>query len=265
MATILVNAARLRAVLWLSCAFFCACRPTGDGSTSSTTGVPATVSFPSGSDRASSPTKSSTSTIVPPSPVAADAAPATAPSEEKPRWERPPKPCKVRLTPSQVRRELADLGHQALAAIERDDAQGFARLVHPTYGLDLGLHGTVKHHLETNAVRDAFRNDSPRDWSGRSTAHDGPFSLSLREFFAHLRRGKYTKAELVGYGKVVQEDNLCGRTCIAEAIENEFPCAPFIQYVYPTRSEMWRFLAVAFDRDTTGWHVIGLLEDEWSP
>ncbi|HLM71940.1 MAG TPA: hypothetical protein VK459_04605, partial [Polyangiaceae bacterium] len=179
--------------------------------------------------------------------------------------ERPAKPCKVRLTPSQVRAELADLGNQALAAIERDDAQGFAQLVHPTLGLDLGLDGTVKHHLEANAVRDAFRDDSPRLWSGRSTASE-PFSLSLREFFARLGRGKYTKAELVGYGKVVQEDNLCGRTCIAEAIENEFPCAPFIQYAYPSRSEgMWRFVAVAFDRDTMGWCVIGLLEDQWSP
>jgi hypothetical protein len=160
---------------------------------------------------------------------------------------------------------LADLGNQALAAIERDDAQGFARLVHPTLGLDVGLEGTVNYHLEANAVRDAFRDDSPRHWSGRSTAGEDPLSLSLREFFAHLGRGKYTKAERVGYGKVVQEDLLCGRTCIAETIESEFPCAPFIQYAYPTRTEVWRFVAVAFDRDTTGWHVIGIFEDHWSP
>jgi hypothetical protein len=73
----------------------------------------------------------------------------------------------------------------------------------------------------------------------------------------------------VGYGEVVQEDGLCGGPCVAEAIASTFPEAPFIQYAYPSGTDanpgMWHYLVVAFDRDATGWHVIGLLEDNWSP
>jgi hypothetical protein len=183
--------------------------------------------------------------------------------------EAPARACGARPSPAEIRRELAGLGKRALAAIERGDARGFARLVHPSRGLSLGLFGTVSHHLDARDVGAALGDDAPRAWNGRSNMADEPLSLSYRGLFALWRRSAYTRADLVGYGEVVQEDTLCGGPCVADEIAAAFPCAPFIQYAYATGTAanpgMWHFLVVAFDRDGAGWHVIGLLQDAWSP
>jgi hypothetical protein len=103
----------------------------------------------------------------------------------------------------------------------------------------------------------------------RSNSADEPHRRSVGEFFSGLRDARHGGADAIGYSEVVQEDGLCGGPCVAEEIRNAFPCAPFIQYAYrtdtPANPGMWHFLVVAFDRDATGWKVIGLLEDAWSP
>ena len=98
---------------------------------------------------------------------------------------------------------------------------------------------------------------------------DRPHSQSYRTFFAGLRLSRYSHADLRHYGEVVQEDGLCGGPCVAEAISGASPCAPFTQYAYASDANanrgMWHFVVVAFERDKTGWRVIGLLADSWSP
>lgn len=209
---------------------------------------------------------------LPPASSAA-AHPMAAPAETPPEAESSPDDTAPRrtspLSPAEAMRALADLGTRALTALERGDAEAFARVAHPERGLDAGVMGSVSHHLAARDVGSAFRDAVARPWDGRSNAAEHPLSMSYRDFFTSLRDRKYTSADLVGYNEVVQEDGLCGGACVAEEIAEAFPGAPFIQYAYASGTDanpgMWRFLVVAFERDATGWRVIGLLEDSWSP
>jgi hypothetical protein len=175
--------------------------------------------------------------------------------------------CTSRLSPAETRRLLADLGKRALIAIERRDARGFAALVHPKRGLDVGVLGNLSFHIDARDVPAAFRDTTVRIWDSRKWAADGDFEMSYRGFFERLRDNKYTASELVGYSEVVQEDGLCGYPCNALSISTAFPCRPFIQYARGTDAypNMWRFVAVAFDLSDAGWRIVGLLEHEWQP
>ncbi len=177
--------------------------------------------------------------------------------------------CGTVMPSADVERELGPLGRETLDAIARGDGVALATRVHPSRGIALGLLGGISHHLAAGDVAAALRDDAARAWDGRSNMSDAPLSMSMRQFFSHMRRGRYERAPLVGFGRVVQEDTLCSGTCVAEAIATAFPCAPFIQYAYPAGSPgnpgMWRFVVVAFQRQGTGWRVLGLFEDQWSP
>ncbi|MFO0757818.1 MAG: hypothetical protein U0359_15085 [Byssovorax sp.] len=164
---------------------------------------------------------------------------------------------------------LEAVGQKALSALEKHDAKAFARLVHPKHGLDLGVLGTINHHVASTDVEAAFRDTKELPWDGRSNAGDEPWQMSYAKLLSSVGEKHYSRATAIGYNEVVQEDGLCGGPCVDDEIGAAFPGLPFIQYAYPTESPrnsgMWYFLVIAFQQDGDDWKVAGLLEDEWSP
>jgi hypothetical protein len=190
-------------------------------------------------------------------------------SDDEPGVGKHGAPCSAHLSSKETKGALAKLGRETLRAIEARNMDALARLVHPTKGLALGTFGRISHTIGAAEIRTVARDGTARSWDGPSNMADHPIEETYEEFLDELAGQAYSKADTVGYGEVVQEDALCGADCVAKDIATAFPCAPFIQYDYPTGSPhnpgMWHFLVIAFEPDAAGWHVIGFLRNEWSP
>lgn len=103
----------------------------------------------------------------------------------------------------------------------------------------------ISYTISAAKIRTVARDGTGRSWDGPSNMADHPIQETYEEFLDELAGQAYSKADTVGYGEVVQEDALCGTDCVAKDIATAFPCAPFIQYDYPTGSRrnpgMWHF------------------------
>lgn len=173
-----------------------------------------------------------------------------------------------KLSPAEARRMIEDRARGAVTVLGAGDMEQFSSVVHPVKGVRFSPYAHVIPGEDLVFPKEQVAilwNDSKKYLWGSFDGSGDSIIMTFRDYHKRfIYNYKYARAERVAYN-----DKLLGFGNTLNNIREIYPQGLIVEYNFPGQDPKyggmdWGSLWLVFERENSGWYVVGVVHDEWT-